>query len=254
MEVDLEGFVLGWLLYTGSFAAGSVWEILSPNRPMNLRSTVPQELKATGLVVLYDFILLFVFAMLMPMIFEGGLGDALTAMGVYDLPMWSRMVLTVVCFDITFYWAHRFMHSRKGWAIHRWHHASSDYFSLIAMRVTLPHMFLSRFTFSWYLVFDVSIEFLMVFAIYSTLHNFWQHLNVSKPWMRHLEWFLSTPRTHSIHHLKGVRFANKNFCALSTVWDRIFGTYMDPDTVENIEREPYGINDKTDPVRVALGV
>jgi sterol desaturase/sphingolipid hydroxylase (fatty acid hydroxylase superfamily) len=48
--------------------------------------------------------------------------------------------------------------------------------------------------------------------------------------MKFIEWFYVTPRVHSIHHAE-TGSVTKNLGALLTVFDRIFGTYVDPDTV-----------------------
>jgi sterol desaturase/sphingolipid hydroxylase (fatty acid hydroxylase superfamily) len=43
-----------------------------------------------------------------------------------------------------------------------------------------------------------------------------------------------------------------NLAALFTVWDRLFGTYVDPETVK--EELSFGIGEEVPPLRLVLGV
>jgi sterol desaturase/sphingolipid hydroxylase (fatty acid hydroxylase superfamily) len=70
--------------------------------------------------------------------------------------------------------------------------------------------------------------------------NLAQHANVEYPrWFeRGLGWLLVTPGIHRIHHSPEMRETNSNFGAVFSFWDRMFGTYLEPD----LTREPaYGL-------------
>lgn len=59
--------------------------------------------------------------------------------------------------------------------------------------------------------------------------NIWIHANI---WvdLGPLEWIFITPNYHRIHH--GAKdFSSKNLGFILTIWDRIFGTYVDPKLV-----------------------
>jgi hypothetical protein len=45
-------------------------------------------------------------------------------------------------------------------------------------------------------------------------------------------WFLVTPATHIVHHAKNKRYMNHNYGAMFTVWDRMFGTYVEVDPAD----------------------
>ncbi|MDB9310440.1 sterol desaturase family protein [Aphanizomenon sp. CS-733/32] len=79
---------------------------------------------------------------------------------------------------------------------------------------------------------EFGVAMISVFVgIHYIIHDNWIHLNVKwQPWMKFIEWFYVTPRVHSIHHVE-TGSVTKNLGALFTVFDRIFGTYVDPDTV-----------------------
>jgi hypothetical protein len=60
--------------------------------------------------------------------------------------------------------------------------------------------------------------------------QFWVHTCLVRR-LGPLEWFLSTPSHHRIHHDRRV---HKNFGGMLIVWDRLFGTFLDEE--ENLRR------------------
>ncbi len=41
-----------------------------------------------------------------------------------------------------------------------------------------------------------------------------------------LEWFLSTPSHHRVHHASNVKYLDKNMGMVFIIWDRLFGTFQ----------------------------
>jgi sterol desaturase/sphingolipid hydroxylase (fatty acid hydroxylase superfamily) len=68
-----------------------------------------------------------------------------------------------------------------------------------------------------------------------------------------LEWIFVTPRYHHIHHSDDPQYYMTNMASLFTVWDRVFGTYVDPDKVAKTTLS-FGTGEKENPVRLVLGV
>jgi sterol desaturase/sphingolipid hydroxylase (fatty acid hydroxylase superfamily) len=83
------------------------------------------------------------------------------------------------------------------------------------------------------------------------VQNDWMHLNVTwrSSW---LEWLIVTPRYHHIHHSNEPGHYVANLAALFTVWDRMFGTYVDPETLRH--ELSFGIDEKVPLIRLAVGV
>jgi sterol desaturase/sphingolipid hydroxylase (fatty acid hydroxylase superfamily) len=67
-----------------------------------------------------------------------------------------------------------------------------------------------------------------------------------------LEWFFVTPRYHHIHHSDKPQHYGKNLGNLLTVWDRLFGTYLNPDSLDT--QLSFGIGEKENPIRLMLGI
>jgi sterol desaturase/sphingolipid hydroxylase (fatty acid hydroxylase superfamily) len=60
--------------------------------------------------------------------------------------------------------------------------------------------------------------------------NIWIHTNLDVDLGR-FEWLLITPNYHRVHH--GARgLSNMNLGFVLTIWDRMFGTYVDPRALE----------------------
>ena len=79
------------------------------------------------------------------------------------------------------------------------------------------------------------------------------HLNV--PWgARWIEGVFVTPRYHHIHHSANPIHYNLNLGDIFTVWDRLFGTYLDPSAVRNTNELDFGIGEKANPVRLIAGL
>jgi sterol desaturase/sphingolipid hydroxylase (fatty acid hydroxylase superfamily) len=89
-------------------------------------------------------------------------------------------------------------------------------------------------------------------VIFSYLTVDWMHLNVS--WgARWLEWFFVTPRYHHIHHSSDPDHYKLNLGNNFTFWDRLFGTYLDPDRLETREIA-FGIDETPNAVRLIAGL
>jgi sterol desaturase/sphingolipid hydroxylase (fatty acid hydroxylase superfamily) len=124
---------------------------------------------------------------------------------------------------------------------------------LAGYRASLPQQTL--FNLPWifaYPVFGLS-PWWMYLAVISShmLLNDWMHMNVS--WRSNwLEWIMVTPRYHHIHHSDDPAYFNANLGVTFTIWDRIFGTYVDPETVK--QPISFGIGEQVPVVRLIAGV
>ncbi|MBS0176222.1 MAG: sterol desaturase family protein, partial [Nitrospira sp.] len=79
----------------------------------------------------------------------------------------------------------------------------------------------------------------------------WMHLNVTwnSAWLGRV---FVTPRSHHIHHSRAPAHQMKNLGALLTIWDRLFGTYYDPDQIQR--PLSFGLNEQVASARLMIGV
>ncbi len=169
------------------------------------------------------------------------------------LPFGFKLIVFLLVLDGIGYWMHRFWHTSWGWSIHRWHHAPTELYWLAGVRASFPQIVLANvpYLLAFPLLKPVPALFFPLYSYLMVLTNNWMHMNVT--WQsKKLEWLVVTPRYHRVHHLKEIGQAGANFGVLFTVWDRLFGTYVDPERVDGTG--PYGIQETVHPVRMAIGV
>lgn len=148
---------------------------------------------------------------------------------------------------------HRFVsHSRPMWFSHENHHLTTDialYMPGIAVRpfaviVVFPTAFVSLFSAQfvlgltgnndWNMMPMVYIVVLVQFAILALTHSaflrrFWWTHRLLSPFR------ITTPQEHWLHHTSQM---DGNYGNFTTLWDRLFGTYVDPETVNYDECRP----------------
>jgi sterol desaturase/sphingolipid hydroxylase (fatty acid hydroxylase superfamily) len=172
---------------------------------------------------------------------------------IAHLPLGVRVLLFFILGDLGHYWTHRLTHTRYLWRIHRWHHSPTYLCWLAGVRSTgldlaiigVPFLLISPLLglSPWWAAAVINVAYLLI--------NDWMHLNV--PWgLKWVEWIVVTPRYHHIHHSDNPEHFVKNLAPIFPVWDRLFGTYFDPDKVgANLS---FGTGEKTNPVRLLVGI
>lgn len=145
-------------------------------------------------------------------------------------PSLVKIALGVVSADFCLYWVHRAMHRPWLWRTHTFHHSIEEIWWLSGSRTSTTHLFLFAVPqiFLAYFLLDVAPwEAGVAFSI-GVVVNIWIHTNL---WVNAGFWgrIFITPNYHRIHHgAKGLSAKNLGF--IFTLWDRMFGTYVDPQT------------------------
>ena len=234
------------LLFVARLVGFTAVELLRPARTIRYQQ-----------VVLYDLTAFAVYqALIFPLavrinawlVVPPHLPDAILAM-----PLGLRVLCYLIVADLGHYWIHRVMHHAWLWRIHKWHHAPDYMYWLMGVRATLPQQVLVNLPYVVAYSFLALSPWWMVLAIGAghALQNDWMHLNVTwrSSW---LEWLVVTPRYHHVHHSDQPEHYMANLAALFTVWDRVFGTYVNPG---ELRRAPsFGIGERVPPIRLFLGV
>jgi alkylglycerol monooxygenase len=134
-------------------------------------------------------------------------------------------VLAFVGGDLCYYLYHRAGH-RVGlfWAIHGVHHQSGAFNFSVAMR----HPWFSD---TYAVLFYIPMPMLGVtpkhffFAI--AVISFYALTVHTRYFHRPSLGIFVTPQTHIVHHATNPRYLDRNFGAMFSVWDRIFGTHVE---------------------------
>lgn len=169
------------------------------------------------------------------------------------IPVFVRVMMFYLLADFGAYWVHRLMHTKLFWKSHCWHHAPKYMYWLSGARGSAIQMFLTTLPviIAWPLMFNIpNWLYLFMFSEF-VFRNHWMHLNVDMRF-KIMEMIFITPAYHRIHHSSDPFHHNRNFAVLFTFWDKIFGTYIDP---SSIDRElEFGINEKNKAINMVIGV
>jgi sterol desaturase/sphingolipid hydroxylase (fatty acid hydroxylase superfamily) len=169
------------------------------------------------------------------------------------LPFPLRLVLFVFIVDFGTYWMHRLLHLKIFWRVHRWHHLPSYIYWLAGVRGSLPQLIMVNlpFVLALPILQPVGPRFFLSWGALLMVSTNLMHANIQ--WRsRWLENFIVTPRFHHIHHGDDPVLYQRNFGIFFTIWDRVFGTYLDPEKVR--KDFSLGVSEEVHPVRLALGI
>ncbi|MDZ7844361.1 MAG: sterol desaturase family protein [Anaerolineales bacterium] len=121
------------------------------------------------------------------------------------------------------------------WRFHKVHHVDTHVDVTTALRFHPGELFISFFVkLLWIAAWGPSLVGFAVFEICVSLASQFHHSNIDFPerWERRLRLFIVTPRFHTSHHTVSRRTGDANFATIFIVWDRLFGTYREPDPRE----------------------
>ncbi len=217
-----------WIAYFGLGAIATAFELARPARKLNYWA-----LDAVALdVVSFFFTQFVVFGWASYL--AGHVPVRFKPMEILiSIPLPVRLVAYVVVADFGGYWMHRLTHTKYLWRVHHFHHSITQMYWLAGVRDTIFQQALSNVHYILWapLVFDAPREVFTGLTVMSILTNHWMHMNFS--WRSNwLEYVLVTPRSHAIHHSSSQAHYDKNFGVIFSVWDRMFGTWVDPDTTK----------------------
>jgi sterol desaturase/sphingolipid hydroxylase (fatty acid hydroxylase superfamily) len=148
---------------------------------------------------------------------------------------WSSLLLIE---DFMFYWLHRVDHyCRLFWAVHVTHHSSEEFNLTVGFRSSV---FQPLYRFVWFIplaLFGFRAEDIMLMYAITQIYGILIHTQFVKR-LGFLEWFLSTPSHHRVHHASNVKYLDKNMGMVLIIWDRMFGTFQAEEEQEPVR---YGL-------------
>ncbi len=174
---------------------------------------------------------------------------------VESWPWWVAAPLYLILADLGAYWAHRLLHTRRLWPTHAWHHSPRYLYWASGLRGSPIHTLVLLAPYAIvYVFFPIpDIEAVAVaIAIIDIGNQHFIHSNIRVPFHRQLERIIITPRFHFVHHSTIRTFTDSNYGFIFSWWDRLFGTYTDPDKVP--VEDPLGLDYENSNVRLLLGL
>lgn len=154
---------------------------------------------------------------------------------IHPILYWSVLLFAE---DFMFYWMHRIDHfCRFFWAVHVTHHSSEEFNFTVGFRSSV---FQPLYRFIYFIPLSlVGFDPLDIMFMYAAtqIYGILIHTKaVGK--LGPLEWFLSTPSHHRVHHASNTKYLDKNMGMILIIWDRVFGTFEKED-----EEVVYGLTE-----------
>lgn len=146
-------------------------------------------------------------------------------------PIWLEWVLAFIILDFVIWGQHWATHKIPVlWRLHRVHHSDHDLDASSAIRFHPLEIVLSIFIKAAAVIIIGAPAVLVV--IFEGVVNgtaLFNHANLKLPlWLdRVVRPFLVTPDMHRVHHSIEEGETNSNYGFALSIWDRIFGTYID---------------------------
>jgi sterol desaturase/sphingolipid hydroxylase (fatty acid hydroxylase superfamily) len=150
---------------------------------------------------------------------------------------WLQLPLALLVADFGAYWFHRLAHQAPVvWRIHALHHSSEQLYVLSSTR-NHPLNVIATVTVSTLplVLLGAHGEVLLLTSLFTALNGLLQHANMDLR-LGPLNWVLSGPELHRLHHSLDFDESNTNFGSNLIVWDVLFGTRYLPEgrTIQSI--------------------
>ena len=221
-----------WFALVLVFAGFASWEAVSPRR--EVARIAPRWTTVVVLLVLGSLLTRAAFPVLT--VGMAALGQS-AGFGMLHRVQWpwpAEAALAIVLLDLSRYWEHRLLHRVPWfWRLHRAHHSDPEFDCSTALRF---HPLEVPLTMAMHTVAIAAIgptpATVLAYEVVFLLGAAWAHANVRVPARLEsaMRPVLVTPGLHAIHHSAAAGDADRNFSAVSIVWDRLFGTYATAST------------------------
>jgi len=246
-DLEIAGFFLLVVLFDAA-------ERLRPARDVNRLADLKIDLLSFTLAVAMNRAVTYLFRAaghaLEPEPAKGWLGT------VQAWPGPLKLIIAMFVVDFLLYWIHRAQHRFDGiWRTHAWHHTIENMYWLAGFRTSFAHSFIYNIPQAGIPMLVFHLSPLMTGIGYSVglFIQFWEHTNL-KIDIGPLRYVFITPQYHRVHH-SATRYSRMNLGATFSIWDRMFGTYVDPATMP--DSFPLGLGEpiKTEEMpRMLVGV
>ena len=145
-----------------------------------------------------------------------------------------RAVVGILVYEFAHYWYHRAIHRFDMlWRFaHQLHHSAEriDAFGAYYLHPVDVFFFTTWASLVFVPLLGLNAEATAIGAAFLTFNAMFQHANIKTPhW---LGYFIQRPESHCVHHGRGIHHYNYSDLPL---WDIVFGTYLNPRDVSNLE-------------------
>ena len=218
------------ICFFGVLLVMALFEIVAPRRDLVLAKT-KRWFTNLALVAIDTVALRVLFPIL-----AVGMAEIASARGwglfaVTDLPLWIEITAAVILLDLAIYGQHVASHKVPIlWRVHKVHHADRDIDVTTGLRFHPVEICLSML-YKFVVIIALGAPAFAVFLFEVLLNGtaMFNHSNVKlpKPLDRLVRLAVVTPDMHRVHHSIIRREHDTNYGFNLSIWDRMFGTYID---------------------------
>jgi sterol desaturase/sphingolipid hydroxylase (fatty acid hydroxylase superfamily) len=229
-------------------------ERLWPARPVDRVRDLKLDLLSFAFALLANRVCNYVFRGLATQMTPGFVSAPLQQLQA--LPSFWKIALAIFLVDFIIYWIHRAQHNFEiMWRTHAWHHSIEEMYWFAGFRTSFFHSFIYNIpqVVVPVTLFHLSPAEAAIGYSFGLLVQFWEHTNLNVR-VGPLKWLIITPAYHRIHH-SATLHRGMNLGTTFSLWDRMFGTYVDPEAVP--ENFPMGLGERVETKklpRMLLGV
>ena len=151
------------------------------------------------------------------------------------MPAAVSIIAGIALMEFAAYWRHRLEHIPMLWPVHATHHADE---AMNWLSVRRKHPFGEALA----LLIDNVIVILLGLPFWAIgvgllIRSWWGYfIHADVPWTLGIfgKVFIS-PAAHRLHHIRDEELMGTNYGNMLTLWDKLFGTYVDPAPYVNCE-------------------
>ena len=211
-------------VFGGVFAAMALLEMLMPRKNRTQPRTT-RWFTNIAVVVVDSAAVRLVFPILAVGVASYAAAQGWGLLTLVDLPFWLEVLVAAVLLDCAIYWQHVASHKIPIlWKVHRMHHADRDIDVTTGARFHPIEIVLSMLY-----KFVVIILLVFIFEVLLNGSAMFNHANWRMPlWAdRIVRQLFVTPDMHRVHHSIHGNETDSNYGFNLSIWDRMFGTYID---------------------------
>ena len=145
-----------------------------------------------------------------------------------NAPFVLVIAVTLLLGEFVIYWRHRLEHIPLLWPVHAVHH-SDEAMTWLALLRKHPLAYVLA------LIIDSTPLLLLGLPVWAIggitiIRGLWGHfIHADVPWtLGPLGKWIISPAAHRLHHIDDYELCGSNYGGILTLWDRVFGTYVDP--------------------------
>ena len=164
-------------------------------------------------------------------------------------PAWITYPLTILAIDLSHYAQHNALHRVPTfWRMHRTHHTDLEYDFSTGLRFhPFETVFATVVLIAVLTALGAPPGAVLISQVLTVMVDFVEHANFSIPVAldRKLRLVFVTPSMHRVHHSRDHHEGNSNFSNMLSIWDRLFGTYVDEPAAGD-DSIAFGVDEFTD--------